>query len=379
MISDGDFPTLVSKDRVKNALDNVIFVQSSNGTSAAVIPGTGATDLGKAVDSVGGATDTGVAALAIRDDVLTTLTPVDGDYVRLRTNSLGALHVTGTSFNSDDVHVDDSAFTIGTDSVSASGYLADETTPDSVDEGDVGLARMTLDRKQLVRIVGSSDGNRLEIDSNGDIDVANILTSVTPGVAAGNLGKAEDAVAGNGDTGVMILSVRRDTAATSAGADLDYATINTNSTGDVYTTLDDEIVLVSRTTAANSELNPIFVQNVTTAVSGEEVHDFDTQAALASDTNDNHDYTVVGTTFLLRSVIFSASGSVRAEIQTGPVATLATVAVGFTSGEEGGTQQLFFDPPVEVPVTSTGTVRVIRRNREDDAQDVYSTIIGSDV
>ncbi len=41
------------------------------------IPGTGATNLGKAIDSVGGATDTGVAALVIRDDPRTTLTPVD--------------------------------------------------------------------------------------------------------------------------------------------------------------------------------------------------------------------------------------------------------------------------------------------------------------
>lgn len=44
---------------------------------------------------------------------------------------------------------DDSAFTIGTDTVSPIGLLADETTPDSVDEGDVGLARMTLDRRAI--------------------------------------------------------------------------------------------------------------------------------------------------------------------------------------------------------------------------------------
>lgn len=59
------------------------------------IPGTGATNLGKAVDAVAGATDTGVAALAIRDDTLGALTPVEGDYVPLRVNSTGALHVTG--------------------------------------------------------------------------------------------------------------------------------------------------------------------------------------------------------------------------------------------------------------------------------------------
>lgn len=60
-----------------------------------VVPGTGATSLGKAVDSAGGATDTGVAVLVIRDDTLGALTPADGDYTNLRVNSQGALHVTG--------------------------------------------------------------------------------------------------------------------------------------------------------------------------------------------------------------------------------------------------------------------------------------------
>lgn len=45
--------------------------------------------------------------------------------------------------------LDDGAFGIGTDYVTPIGFLADETASDSVDEGDVGLARMTLDRKIL--------------------------------------------------------------------------------------------------------------------------------------------------------------------------------------------------------------------------------------
>ena len=56
-----------------------------------VIPGTGATNLGKAIDSAGGATDTGVPALVIRDDALAALTPIEGDYVALRVDANGAL------------------------------------------------------------------------------------------------------------------------------------------------------------------------------------------------------------------------------------------------------------------------------------------------
>lgn len=46
--------------------------------------------------------------------------------------------------------VDDAAFTPATTSVSMAGFQADETATDSVDEGDAGAARMTLDRKQIV-------------------------------------------------------------------------------------------------------------------------------------------------------------------------------------------------------------------------------------
>lgn len=48
------------------------------------------------------------------------------------------------------VIVDDAAFTPATSSVMMAGFEADEGSTDSVDEGDAGAARMTLDRKQIV-------------------------------------------------------------------------------------------------------------------------------------------------------------------------------------------------------------------------------------
>jgi hypothetical protein len=44
---------------------------------------------------------------------------------------------------------DDAAFTASTTRVNMAGYFADETATDSVDEGDGGAARMTLDRKVI--------------------------------------------------------------------------------------------------------------------------------------------------------------------------------------------------------------------------------------
>jgi hypothetical protein len=69
----------------------------------------------------------------------------------------------------------------------------------------------------------------------GDVDV----TSVVPGTGATNLGKAEDGAHTSGDVGVAILGVRRDTAASGAGTDGDYATLNLDSTGHLYVAIKD--------------------------------------------------------------------------------------------------------------------------------------------
>lgn len=48
------------------------------------------------------------------------------------------------------VNIDDASFNIATDAVIPAGFLADETSSDSVNEGDIGIARMTLDRRQII-------------------------------------------------------------------------------------------------------------------------------------------------------------------------------------------------------------------------------------
>jgi hypothetical protein len=251
-----------------------------------------------------------VQVLAVRNDAGTALAGTDLDYIPFTTDATGALRVTGGAANAS-VIVDDTAFTPAVSSVTAAGFFADETAPDSVDEGDIGAARMTLDRRQIMVLSdATTQSQRLAIDANGS-------------------------------------------AQTRLHGSLDF-------------------------TSPNAEDNPIFVQTVDSAVSGSEVHDYDTAAAVAKDAASNHDYTVTGTTFLLKSVIVSASGTGKWEVQVGPLASLATVAVIFTTGSKL-TEQVFFDSPIEVPVTGTGTVRLIRTNTDNQAQDLYSTIIGNDI
>lgn len=75
----------------------------------------------------------------------------------------------------------------------------------------------------------------LAVDASGRITVATIATSVTPGTAAGNLGKAEDAAHTTGDTGVYVLAVRADTPAVSGGTDGDYSSLIVGSDGRLWT------------------------------------------------------------------------------------------------------------------------------------------------
>ena len=103
LAADGDYHPLEvnSTGELRTVIGNSVTLAAADGVDignvdvTSVIPGVAATNLGKAVDSALEATDTGVAALAVRDDALTTLTPVDGDYTNLRVSSVGALHVTG--------------------------------------------------------------------------------------------------------------------------------------------------------------------------------------------------------------------------------------------------------------------------------------------
>lgn len=70
-------------------------VDIGNVDVASVIPGTGATNLGKAVAVASGASDTGVPALVVRRDTLVTLTPATEAYTRFFVDSMGKLYIAG--------------------------------------------------------------------------------------------------------------------------------------------------------------------------------------------------------------------------------------------------------------------------------------------
>lgn len=74
-----------------------------------------------------------------------------------------------------------------------------------------------------------------KLSANSGVDIGDVdVTSIVPGTAATNLGKAEDDAHNSGDVGVMALAVRKDTPA-AFGADGDYAPLASDSVGRLHT------------------------------------------------------------------------------------------------------------------------------------------------
>lgn len=178
-----------------------------------------------AVDSAAGGTDTGAVMLAVRDDSLTTLTPVDGDYTQLRVNSTGALHVTGggggTEYNEDDATP---ATIVGTASLMERDDALATLTPA---EGDFAAFRCSAEGAlwtqdfnsdailaDTTTLAGAVSGSEMQVDvvaalpagtnNIGDVDLASSIPAGT-----NNIGDVDiDSIAAGsnliGDVGIGV-------------------------------------------------------------------------------------------------------------------------------------------------------------------------------
>ena len=113
-----------------------------------VIPGVGATNLGKAIDDPAGGTDTGVGALYVRDDVLGGITPAEGDYATGLVDANGALWVIHSGLIDTELPT---AAALGDDA-------ANPTVP------GVGSHMMGFDN-------GNTNWNRVRVDDAGHLQV----------------------------------------------------------------------------------------------------------------------------------------------------------------------------------------------------------------
>lgn len=98
----------------------------------------------------------------------------------LLTDSSGRLVTVGGSGVAFDV-ADNSAYTIGTSRVVPGGFIVDETLAASATENNFSVARIDAARRQLVRIVGATDTNRLDISSGGEIGLSELPAAAALG------------------------------------------------------------------------------------------------------------------------------------------------------------------------------------------------------
>lgn len=108
---------------------------------------------------------------------------------------------------------------------------------------------------------------------------------------------------------------------------------------------------------------------------GTEVVDFNTAAALASAATSNHDL-VFATASKLYQVLASASGKLKIEVQveTGAATgVFVTKAVAFNST---ATPNIDINLSKYAAIPLGAKVRIIRTNKDNQSQDVYSTIVG---
>ncbi len=122
--------------------------------------------------------DTGTLSLAVRRDANTTLVDATGDYAPLQVDASGGLKVSiiAGAGSGGTASTDDAAFTVASGSGTPAMGLFNDSTPDSVDEGDVGVMRMSANRNQYVTIrdsagnergVSVTAANALKVDASG--------------------------------------------------------------------------------------------------------------------------------------------------------------------------------------------------------------------
>jgi hypothetical protein len=133
-ITAGSGTTILTDDTGAGGHAQVMKLAISTDGSGTLIPAEATNGLDVDVTRVqgtvtiaGAVTNAGTFAVQVDGNALTALQLIDNTIV-----------------------ADDAAFTPGTTSVNMAGFEADEGSTDSVDEGDAGAARMTLDRKVIV-------------------------------------------------------------------------------------------------------------------------------------------------------------------------------------------------------------------------------------
>lgn len=128
-----------------------------------------------------------------------------------------------------------------------------------------------------------------------------------------------------------------------------------------------------------SASNPLTVA-VSVNQTGDEINNYNTVASVAAAAVSNHDYTVTaGKTLLLTAIEASASGKCKIEVQIETGVGAGTYTTRFVQFNSTANPNMSLNIKPAISVAAGVKVRVIRTNKDNQAQDVYSTICGQEI
>ena len=180
-----------------------------------IVPGTGATNLGKAIDTAVGATDTGVLILARRDDALGALTPVESDAVELRTDANGALwthdDVLEAALSGSELQVDIvAALPAGTNNIGDVDILSIAAGDNNIGNVDVVTSALPTGASTLAEQQTQTTALQLIDDTVYTDDTSTHATGTSKGLLIMAAAAPTDAAVNANDIGAVAMTVNRE-------------------------------------------------------------------------------------------------------------------------------------------------------------------------
>lgn len=220
----------------------VLSLSNSNALVAAIVDGSGnqITSFGGGTqyteDAAAAANPVGTVPILVRADTPAGAVSADGDNIAQRGSNYGAAYVTLVDSGGNFVSVgggtqytEDAAAAANPIGNALMMVRADSLAGLVSADGDNVAARGTDKGELYVK-----HADTIAATQSGTWNVGAISTSITPGTGATHLGKAEDAAHSSGDVGVMVLTVRQDTATALSGTDGDYQPLITDANGKLH-------------------------------------------------------------------------------------------------------------------------------------------------
>lgn len=252
----------------------------------------------------------------------------------------------GGSLTVDASDLDIRDLVFATDKVDASGSV-------------VALDAPTLAALESITVQNGAGGAAVNIQDGG-----NSITVDAVDLDIRNLSHTQDSIKIGDGTDFLAVNVDGSINSVVTATDLDIRDLSA-ATDSVSAWLKDA------TGTAFSASNPLYVTSVDG--SGTEINDYNTAAAVAAAASSNHDYTIpAGNPLLFKRVWASASGKMKIEVQIDIGAGYVTKYVGFNSTANPNIDITL----APIQLAPTNKIRIIRTNKDNQSQDLYSTIEG---